>query len=592
MLSLLTLIACGPSPTAVDSAVVPSVTTEVPGPSAEPSADPLQLGAGQSVAPVPASPPSIPVLGGTLLHPEGDALVYASDPDGDQIFAIDSARGELVWSVVLPVGSLPFRLTSNSAALFVSLRGTASIARIDLQTQALTISPAGCAEPRGVAWDDAFATLWVACASGELVSSNEQAQIVQTFTLGGDLRDVVPLADRVAVSHLRGAGVSFFDRASGTVLETVSPKNEPGAEASVAWRMVAGSDPSSVMVSHQYQSDSVSVESPTAYGGSGNEGCDGISVPALSVISWTQGAGVDRRLEMPALAVDVAWDSTQAEWVVASAGGGSVVRVPEVRPQGSCEFPSVNDISSGAVVAVAIDDAGREIVALQHPFALSVDGANVELAAANPRIVVEVFPSGFETFHLSTPSGLACASCHPEGQDDGHTWDFSDTGPRRTQNLAGGLASTAPYHWAGEFATITPLLDEVMVDRMGGQSLSALAATNLVGWIDNVPSVSTVPGSADAVARGKILFQSPELACSTCHAGSRFTSTPVYRVGTGGEFQAPSLLGVGSRAPYMHDGCAETLEDRFTDSACGGFDHGGTVEAGDLPDLVAYLKSI
>lgn len=32
----------------------------------------------------------------------------------------------------------------------------------------------------------------------------------------------------------------------------------------------------------------------------------------------------------------------------------------------------------------------------------------------------------------------------------------------------------------------------------------------------------------------------------------------IVNVGTGANFKVPSLLGVGSRAPYMHDGCAAT----------------------------------
>jgi len=64
-------------------------------------------------------------------------------------------------------------------------------------------------------------------------------------------------------------------------------------------------------------------------------------------------------------------------------------------------------------------------------------------------------------------------------------------------------------------------------------------------------------------------------------------------VGTGGEFQVPPLLGVGDRAPYLHDGCAPTLRDRF--GPCGGGDeHGHTSHLGpaDLDDLVAYLSTL
>jgi hypothetical protein len=64
-------------------------------------------------------------------------------------------------------------------------------------------------------------------------------------------------------------------------------------------------------------------------------------------------------------------------------------------------------------------------------------------------------------------------------------------------------------------------------------------------------------------------------------------------VGTDGTFQVPSLLNVAARAPYMHDGCAPTLADRF--GPCGGGDHHGVTSplgAAQIADLVAYLQTL
>lgn len=57
--------------------------------------------------------------------------------------------------------------------------------------------------------------------------------------------------------------------------------------------------------------------------------------------------------------------------------------------------------------------------------------------------------------------------------------------------------------------------------------------------------------------------------------------------------QTPSLLGVSARPPYLHDGCAPTLADRF--GPCGGGDqHGKTsaLGAADLDALIAYLETL
>ena len=79
----------------------------------------------------------------------------------------------------------------------------------------------------------------------------------------------------------------------------------------------------------------------------------------------------------------------------------------------------------------------------------------------------------------------------------------------------------------------------------------------------------------------------------TCHRGADFTSVASFDVGTGGTFQVPQLHNLAFRAPFLHDGCATTLIERFT--KCGGGDrHGSTsqLSRAQLDDLVAYLESL
>jgi hypothetical protein len=49
---------------------------------------------------------------------------------------------------------------------------------------------------------------------------------------------------------------------------------------------------------------------------------------------------------------------------------------------------------------------------------------------------------------------------------------------------------------------------------------------------------------------------------------------------------------VGWRAPFLHDGCAQTLEERFQPQ-CGSNSHasGGLTE-GAITDLTAFLESL
>jgi CxxC motif-containing protein (DUF1111 family) len=55
------------------------------------------------------------------------------------------------------------------------------------------------------------------------------------------------------------------------------------------------------------------------------------------------------------------------------------------------------------------------------------------------------------------------------------------------------------------------------------------------------------------------------------------------------------LVGVSWRFPFLHDGCAQTLAERFAlDGGCDNPAHGTTsqLSAQDLSDLIAYLESI
>ena len=64
-------------------------------------------------------------------------------------------------------------------------------------------------------------------------------------------------------------------------------------------------------------------------------------------------------------------------------------------------------------------------------------------------------------------------------------------------------------------------------------------------------------------------------------------------VGRREAFQVPSLIGVSRRGPWMHDGCAKTLRDRFVDGACGGDRHGEVTRLApdELDALVAWLET-
>ena len=239
-------------------------------------------------------------------------------------------------------------------------------------------------------------------------------------------------------------------------------------------------------------------------------------------------------------------------------------------------------------MAIAVDPSRRVVVQTRDPLLIVGDRALVL-----PGEVIR--DTGHELFHMGTQGGVACASCHPEGHDDGHVWKFATLGARRTQSLSGGTLGTGPFHWSGDMRDLPMLSSEVLAKRMSGPVLRAEHVQALAGWIDKVPNYKpTAPADPAAAERGRALFNDASIGCASCHAGPAMTTHAMIDVGTGAAFKIPSLLGVGFRAPFMHDGCAPTLADRFGD--CGGTNdrHGNIALLTDAnrADLVEYLGSL
>ena len=205
-----------------------------------------------------------------------------------------------------------------------------------------------------------------------------------------------------------------------------------------------------------------------------------------------------------------------------------------------------------------------------------------------------VSDTGHDIFHRDAGGGLACASCHAEGAEDGHVWNFNTVGLRRTQALHVGLEGTAPFHWNGEETDMDHLMEDVFVKRMGGVHQSGERLHSLTRYLFALqPPAAAIPDDELSVERGEALFMSADVGCASCHSGAKFTNNKSADVGTGGLLQVPSLRAIAYRAPFMHTGCAKTLRDRF-DPACGGKEHGRTASLSEaqLGDLVAFLKTL
>ena len=206
--------------------------------------------------------------------------------------------------------------------------------------------------------------------------------------------------------------------------------------------------------------------------------------------------------------------------------------------------------------------------------------------------------------HLTPLGVVACNSCHADGGDDGLIWHFhaGTVTPRirRSQNLAVAPVGHAGLHWDSEFPALFDLLQSTVPNLMGGDAL-LLNAEDFTAYVREIVRPPVPPaGDPAAIARGRVLFESPALRCAHCHSGDDYTDllphaalSPMTTLpgDTLTAARTPSLRGVFLRAPYFHDGRAPDLFAlRRTDLA----DHGdpSTLSDAELADLVAYLKSL
>jgi hypothetical protein len=215
-----------------------------------------------------------------------------------------------------------------------------------------------------------------------------------------------------------------------------------------------------------------------------------------------------------------------------------------------------------------------------------------------------VLLAGKRLFHTSDDRRLAragyvhCATCHPDGDHDGQTWDFTDRGEglRNTTTLLGrGGLDMGRVHWTGNFDEIQDFEVDIRHGQGGLGLLSdadwqrtsdplgapkAGLSAELDALAAYVHSLTALPESpwGPPTEEGEALFE--RAGCAACHVPATLYTdsrvgpdSPRHDVGTlgagsGGRLgsaldglDTPTLLGAWATAPYLHDGSAPTLAD-------------------------------
>jgi hypothetical protein len=570
---------------------------------------------------VVADSPPPPVSGGTLTVIAGGRRAALADSDRDQVNVVDLDALAVVTTVSLDKGDEPGRVIEDAAGrVHVALRGSGAIAALDVTTGSVLSRRSVCPHPRGLAYDASTDVVHVACVGGELVTVPAAGgDPIRTLRLDRDLRDIVVDGDHLFVSRFRSAELLVVE-SNGVISSRLAPPRVSGDATgelfapAVAWRTIAAPGGGALMVLQREQSSDVVIE-PGGYGGSR---CGAVVQGAVARFKADGTVWMSDGINV-ALPVDIATNADGSKTVVAGARvlspnllsrtGASVVDVaiappptlppsleagigpsdsaPPIRQCAPAGSPDLAAPDQEQVVAVSFDAKGRLLVQTRKP-SLFVDGRLVTLPGA------AIADTGHELFHLATLAGLACASCHPEGREDGHVWNFSPVRLRRTQAIGGGILGTEPFHWTGDMHDFGMLAHEVFNSRMSGPSLQPEHVAALANWINTIPPWRASVAADDAAAeRGRLVFNDPAVGCASCHSGAKMTNNITVNVGTGLAFQVPALRGVGFRAPFLHNGCAATLLDRF--GSCGGGDmHGHTsgLSMTERTDLVAYLETL
>lgn len=565
-----------------------------------------------------AAVPPPPISGGTLLVMRSGHVV-AADPDRDRIFVVNVETRE-VKSIALFAGDEPGRVVEDAEGrVHVVLRRGGAIVTIDPMAAHVLARRAVCPSPRGIALSVSKEHVLVACEGGELAQlSVDPAAAKPDATLvtrlDNDLRDLVVTRDRVFVSRMRSAEILELSPSFGVIARsrpTMGQKHRP----MLAMRMIAPPEGDPVVdpiLVHEVSRDpAVGETGAPSYQGVGGRGiartgleCGETAAPVVlsSVSRLGIGQGSFRAPDLAALPVDVAADARTI--AIVAAGNGHTRSLPQIytfanMAQAAARAP-LDPVSllpcpetmqgyrvHGQAVAVAFRRPDALVVQSREPAELELlpEKITIPLSAESRE------DTGHAIFHSSSGAGIACASCHVEGGDDGQVWTVDKNGPLRTPSLRGTLAGTAPFHWRGDIPDISSLADTIMTGRMNGPSLHDEQKGALEAWLFTIPAPN-VAKLGEAAARGRVLFERSDVACASCHSGPRFTSSATRDVGTGGAFQVPSLVGVSTHAPYLHDGCAATLRDRF--GACGGDRHGdiSRLTSSDLDDLTSYLETL
>jgi YVTN family beta-propeller protein len=551
------------------------------------------------------------------LSPDGAALYVTGERSG-ALYAIDLAtRG--VKSVAIGSEPIGVVVSADGRDVFVAISQDDAVVRVDAASLAVVARVQVANEPWALAWSPSDGALLVTHFLTPQLTAIDPATMTVT-----SLWPIPPTAPRGDRRLAHGQPRGLYDVAarpgSGELwvahvmlgVDTAQPDLDFESTVFPALSIVNAGGAYRVTLSTQAQ------DLP------GIDGSFGDIVSGPHAIAFTHDGAL-------ALVVD-----TNSEDVLAVDATGDVEAtllrpLPGHMPEGIAVSPDdryayVDERNTGDVAVVRVDRSGA------RP-ALAVDGAPIaRFASADPmpaaiRFGQHLFYSAnSDEYPITRNHWVACASCHLEGRSDAVTWRFAQ-GPRDTPSNAGGMIDTGFLFRTADRSKVQDYWHTVNVEQGGSfdPSVQAPLLDAIATYVNfGIPLPIAPTTDPTLVAAGKAIFERADVGCIGCHSGRRHTdsgagnptldfSGPVvlHDVGTcvtsgypdvahqdivgdardACRFDTPSLSGVASSPPYLHDGSAATLRD-VLDITRGKMGNTTSLSEADLAALVEYLRSL
>jgi YVTN family beta-propeller protein len=552
------------------------------------------------------------------LAPDG-ATLYVTGQRSGQLYAIDLAT-RAVRSLAVgsePVGVL---VSPDGKRVFVAVAQDDRVVEVDAAEWKVTTHVAVAAAPWALAWSPADGALLVTHLLGPGVTAIDiDEHGVLTARDTWVIPDTAPRGDkRLAHGEVRG----LYDVAA-----------RPGSEELWVPHLMLGTDtpqPDLDFESTVFPSLSILRTDGTFHVTLSIDAADvvGADGSIADIVSGPQAIAFTRDGAL-ALVVDTNSEDLLAIDAVHDVQEALLRPLPGHMAQGIALSPDetvayIDERNTGDVAVVQLDRSGDRV-------AMTVAGTIPRLAAdpmpPDLRFGQHLFYSAnSDEYPITKNHWVACASCHIEGRSDAVTWRF-EQGPRDTPSNAGGMLGTGflfrtadrnqvQDYWhtinIEQGGTFDPQVDRDLLDRI----------TDYVNHGIPLP----VPPTTDPelVAAGKAIFERPDVGCADCHNGARFTDSGagnalldlggtimLHDVGTCATapfadvahtdvagharaacmFDTPSLSGLASSPPYLHDGRAKTIRD-VLELTRGHMGDITGLSSADEDALVEYLRSL